>query len=207
MSALDRNALPGLLLLNLLVYVVWHTVGPEHPELLRQHLLVSWESVTHGRLWTLLTAEFSHIDAMHLLANLLALWVFGRPVGQVLGGARLIALYVAGALSASVAFVVWAGLTGSESAALGASGAAMAFAVPYAMWFPDRTLLVMFVIPMRAWLAVLLFIGLDALGLLWTGVDGMLGGVPIAHSAHLGGALAGLVVGFPVWRRIRASRV
>ncbi len=199
------NVLWTLLGINLAVYVRWHTVGPDYPELLRRHLLVSWESVAAGRMWTLLTSEFSHIDATHLLVNLLALYVFGKPVESVIGSVRLVGLYVFGAVLASLGFVAWGAITGSDAVALGASGAVMAIAVPYALWFPNRTLLLMFFIPLPAWLAVLLFLGIDLLGLFSGGVDGMLfGGRRVAHSAHLGGAVAGLVVGLPIWWRRRA---
>ncbi|MEZ4319408.1 MAG: rhomboid family intramembrane serine protease [Myxococcota bacterium] len=203
------NVLWGLMGLNVLVYTLWHTVGIDHPALFRAHLTVSWESVAAGRLWTLLTSELSHVDATHLLANLLGLYVFGLPVLQVLGGRGLAGLYVFGALAASLGFVAWGALTGDPAVALGASGAVSAIAVCYALWFPRRTLLLMFFIPLPAWLAVLAFIVLDVLGLFVSGVDGLLMGrdVRIAHSAHLGGAVAGLVVGLPVWWRNRAAGI
>ena len=57
-------------------------------------------------------------------------------------------------------------------------------------------------------IAVLLFLGLDVFGLFSSGVDAMMLGrdMNIAHSAHLGGALAGLVVALPVWWRQRQKR-
>ena len=205
--SVNPNTLWGLMGLNVAVYALWHTWGLEHVEFMRDNFMLSWEGIQAGRVWTLITSEFSHVDAMHLLSNLLGLFVFGQPVHEVLGSKRFVGLYLAGALAASVGYTAWGALTGGTGWALGASGAVSAMAVPYAMWFPKRTLLLMFFIPMPAWVAVLAFLGLDFLGLFSGGVDAMLFGpdIRIAHSAHLGGAVLGLVVALPLWLRIRSG--
>jgi len=69
---------------------------------------------------------------------------------------------------------------------VGASAAAFGLAAAFAMLFPERVLLLFFVIPMRAKYLLLLCGGLTLYGLLRPG-DG------IAHAAHLGGMLTGIV--------------
>lgn len=54
-----------------------------------KNFTVSVESVRSGRLWTPLTAAFSHSDGWHLAANMLGLYFFGRDVGRVFGGRRV----------------------------------------------------------------------------------------------------------------------
>ena len=201
----NAAALWVLIALNAAVYAAWQLWGLADPnQTMLAHFLVSPESVLSGRVWTLLTSAFSHVDPMHLLFNLIALYVFGRPVLLVLGSFRFTALYLAGGLAGSIGHVLFGLITGDGAAALGASGAVMAIAVPYGMWFPRQTLLINFFIPVPAWLAVLFFIGTDVLGLFGTSPFSMSDN-PVAHAAHLGGALVGLGVALPrairLWRR------
>lgn len=53
------------------------------------HGVVSIESLRSGRLWTALTAAFSHRDLMHLGANMVGLYFFGRGVGRMFGGKQV----------------------------------------------------------------------------------------------------------------------
>ncbi|MEN0066624.1 MAG: rhomboid family intramembrane serine protease [Myxococcota bacterium] len=172
----------GIIAANVAVFVAW-----QRPELLMfmaKHFLVSVESVTNQRIWTLLTSEFSHRDAMHLFFNMFGLYVFGRPIGQVRGPWEVLQVYVVGAILASVAHVMFTGWFGDGVPALGASGAIMALAAYFGAMYPDRTLIVLF-FPMPAAAAVALFILVDVFGLATPGS-------PIAHAAHLGGAAYGL---------------
>jgi len=180
----------GLITVNVLVFVAWHALGRAGFDFMAAHFMVSVESVTSLRLWTLLTSAFSHVDAGHLLFNMLALYVFGRPVAEALGARALLHLYVAGALVASLGHVLFGLVGGSPNPALGASGAVMAIAVVFAALFPRATLLVNFFVPLRAPVAVALYVAIDLFGLIG-GFGGAGGGV--AHAAHLGGALYGLV--------------
>lgn len=187
---------------NALVYVLWHTWGSQNLAFMNTHFLVSWTAVFDGRLWTMLTSAFSHLDPMHLIFNMIGLYVFGRPVESVLGPVKMVALYVIGALGGSLAYVLWGWGTGSLASALGASGAVTAIALPYAIWFPRRTLLINFFIPVPAWLAVILFVGMDLVGMIGgQSLNPMGEGAGVAHAAHLGGAVVGLIVGLWVRRQ------
>ncbi|HHO51789.1 MAG TPA: rhomboid family intramembrane serine protease, partial [Deltaproteobacteria bacterium] len=64
--------------INVLVFVLWSQArGTVLEGLMAQHFLVSAESIAGFRIWTLLTSTFSHIDAGHLIFNLIGLYVFG----------------------------------------------------------------------------------------------------------------------------------
>lgn len=185
-------ALTVLLAINAVGFGLWWWLGVNDPWL-RTNLLVSDQLVFSGRVWTLLTSEFSHANPMHLLFNLLALWVFGRDVESVIGPMRFAMVYVLGGIAASSAHVVWNVLVSPGVPALGASGAVMAVAVLYGALFPTRTLMINFFLPVPAALAVGLYVVLDVLGVLQ-------GGGSTAHAAHLGGA----AVGFATWWSIRS---
>jgi len=174
--------LGGILALNVAVFVLWNTtVHSPVGAILRANLLVQQATVlTHP--WTLLTYAITHYDTTHLLFNMFALWVFGRSVMERYGWQDMVILYVGGALVGGLAHVV-----SSPAPALGASAAVMAVSVVYGLTFPNRTLLLGFFLPVPAWLAVVLFIGMDVMGMVGPG-DG------VAHAAHLGGAAFGGVL-------------
>lgn len=174
----------ALVALNVIIYVMWQVDGL-HP-FMREHFLVSLDRVFSGRVWTLLTYAFSHEDPYHLLFNLFGLYVFGRPIGQVRGASEVLHVYVVGALVAGFAHLLFSALVPEMAApALGASGGVMALAAYFGGMFPDRTLLVGFIFPMPAAVAVGIFILLDifALG----------SNTGVANAAHLGGAAYGLL--------------
>lgn len=193
----------GLMLANLAVFALWHTWGLANPEVMSDHFVVSLDAVMSGRVWTLLTAEISHLDATHFLVNMLGLAVFGGPVAHRFGAAQTLALYAAGGLVASLAHLGWSAATGDPTGAIGASGAVYAIAIVFACLHPRATLLVFFLIPTPAWLAVAGFIALDVAGAFGAEVD-LMGdgtGARTAHAAHLGGALVGAL-----WYAISARR-
>lgn len=196
----------GLMAVNLGVYTLWHTWGLEHPRFMVDHFVVSVDAVRAGRVWTLLTSELSHIDAMHLLMNLFGLWVFGVPVASRLGTHRTLALAAAGAWVASLGHLLWSLATGNGAGALGVSGALMSFMVLYAFWFPRRILLLFGLVPLPSWFLISALVGLDLAGALGFQADLVLDGrdVRTANAAHLGGALVGAVAGLT--SRFRAGR-
>ena len=178
--------LGAIIALNVAVFVLWNlTVHSPVGAILRANLTVQ-RALVAAQPWTLLTYGITHYDANHLLFNMFGLWVFGRPVAERYGWLDLVVLYVGGTLLGGVAHVVT-----SPAPALGASAAVMAVAATYGLTYPNRTLLLGFILPIPAWLAVVLFVGIDTMGVLGAG-DG------IAHAAHLGGAAFG--VGLWAWR-------
>jgi len=181
-----------LLGINVAVYIAWQMAIRQGPDsgavqFMSAQFLVSTEAMVHGRVWTLITSTFSHIAPMHLFVNMLALWVFGRDVAKVTKIFGFVQLYLVGGLIASLGHVAFSLISGQLNPALGASGSVMAIAVVYAALFPKRILLLNFFIPVPAALAVGVFILLD--------LAGVFGGVNpgVAHAAHLGGALYGLI--------------
>ena len=64
----------------------------------------------------------------------------------------------------------------------------MALVMVYALWWPNRTILFMFLFPMRVWTFVLIVIGIEAVSLLQTGDNG------VANLAHLAGLLYGYLI-------------
>ena len=146
-----------------------------------------------GDRWRLLSSVFMHLGLLHLLVNLYSLYVLGRFAEFCYGRLAFLLLFLLGGLAASLASVqanlpaalaMLAGETVYPQVAAGASGAIFALAgalLVNARWpEPSQTLRLRF----RPLLVVVL-LNL-ALGSLVSGID---------HAAHLGGVLAGLVLG------------
>jgi membrane associated rhomboid family serine protease len=77
-------------------------------------------AVANGEWWRLLTAGFLHFGPIHLLFNMMALWVIGRDVESALGHGRFLAVYLVSLLGGSTAVML---LTAPGANVAGASGA------------------------------------------------------------------------------------
>ncbi|MGH3838081.1 MAG: rhomboid family intramembrane serine protease [Pseudonocardiaceae bacterium] len=77
-------------------------------------------AVADGEWWRLLTSGFLHIGPIHLAFNMIALWVIGRDLEQVLGRTRFLLVYLVSLLGGSMAVFLFAA---ENSRTAGASGA------------------------------------------------------------------------------------
>jgi len=146
----------------------------------------------HGWVWQLLTFQFLHAGPLHLVINCAMLYMFGRPVEDVLGRGAFLRFYLisgaAGGLLQAAGSWVFPGHFG-WGAVLGASAGVFALIAAFAAlnWNQPITTLIAFIIPvtMQAKYLVLVELVLVGLGLLQPRSE-------IANAAHLGGILAGL---------------
>ncbi len=147
----------------------------------------------HGKVWTLLTYSLLHDGVLHLLLNMLGLFLIGREVAPLLGSQRFAILYTAAAALAGLAWLGAQTLTPGGNL-VGASGCVMALFIFFACVYPEREVnfLLFFVLPVTVRPRVLAYIlvGVESLGLLFSELPGR-GFSGVAHSAHLGGMLAG----------------
>ena len=144
--------------------------------------------------WQIVSYSFLHGDFNHLLFNMLGLWMFGSELEQVWGQKRFVQFYAASVVAAALTQLLVNALLGSGAPTIGASGGLFGLLLAFAMIFPDRIILLFFVIPMKAKYLVALYGAIE----LYQGVYVMNSGV--AHFAHLGGMLGGLLT-IRYWRR------
>ncbi len=157
-----------------------------------RNFLVSWDHLAEGRLWTLLTAVFSHNAFWHIFLNMYVLFSFGAVIEELIGPRRFLSFYLlAGIFSSFCHALVSAFILGDSAIpALGASGAVAGLVILFALSYPREKLLIFGLIPIPAIFGALLFVSLDLWGL-FAQAGG--GGLPIGHGAHLGGALIGFL--------------
>lgn len=149
---------------------------------------------------TLVTSMFMHGGWLHIVFNMLFLWIFGNNVEDSMGRPRFVLFYLLGGLAAAGAQV--AVDPASTVPVVGASGAIAAVLGGYAVLYPRARVLTavwaffvfLFEIPAMVWLGLWIFMQfLPAVGQLATPDDlGGQGGV--AYWAHIGGFLFGLVL-------------
>ncbi len=141
------------------------------------------------RPWQYISYMFLHGGFTHIFFNMLALWMFGIELEQMWGSRRFLGYYLLCGLGAGIVHSIVMLMMGTENVpTVGASGAIYGITLAFGLAFPDRIIFMGFFLPMRARIAVLVFIGFE----LYAGVTGTSDG--IAHFAHLGGALVGFIL-------------
>ena len=199
----------GLIIANILIYLVIWIFGWEQQALLRGGMFpvrLSGEALdlsAYGWLvpaWlTPLSAAFLHSGLLHLAFNMLMLLFCGRFVEQAMGPGLMAILYVVGAYAAAIA--QYAADSSSMIPMVGASGAISAILGAYALLFARNRVDAVGPIPGHvvriiwltlAWIGIQLMIGVAT--------SGNLQGIAIF--AHIGGFVAGLLLTRPLlgWR-------
>ncbi|MBI4374959.1 MAG: rhomboid family intramembrane serine protease [Elusimicrobia bacterium] len=165
-----------------------------------------------GKSWLpgIISHQFLHAGAMHLISNMVFLWVIGCVLEPVLG-LWLIGLYLAGGVSAALAQGYWGGIARGDVmvGASGAISALMGYALISATQAPVKLfyLLLVFIVPRYGlfdaplWFFLPLWL-FDQLFMSLMTRNGE--AVHVAFMAHFGGFAAGVLLGLSQLCRIRA---
>jgi len=149
--------------------------------------------------WQVATYGFMHSTStlLHLVFNMIGLWIFGSEMEGIYGRREFLRIYLGAIVFGGLA---WLGFdlltTGGRGYLVGASAAVMCMTLLFALHYPQRIILAMGLIPVKAWLLCTIYISLDILGAL--GAAGRSAGGHATESttafvAHLGGAAFGFV--------------
>jgi membrane associated rhomboid family serine protease len=137
-------------------------------------------------LWSAVTYSFAHYGFWHLAVNMYALFAFGPRLEMAMGTRAFTLYYLWCALGGAIAHLLFvpAGIL------VGASAAVLGVMFGYAQQWPDEEVLLLGVVPVRAWTVVLLFaVANMALGMV--GAGDVPGGDRVVYLAHLGGLAFG----------------
>lgn len=138
----------------------------------------------------MITGGFVHVGIGHLAFNMITLFFFGPLLESILGPGRFLLLYF-GAELAAHALTLVIHRDSPTYAAVGASGAISGVVFAFCLFFPFEKLYIFFALPMPAILFAVLYV-VGSVYAMRQKEEGMTGG--IAHEAHLGGAVGGLVL-------------
>lgn len=152
-----------------------------------------------GEIQTVITAMFMHGGWLHLLGNMLYLWIFGDNVEDDFGSFRFLLFYVACGIAAT--FAQMAVMPNSNIPNLGASGAIAGVLGAYLVLHPRGRVTVLVgrgvtqvpaVMAIGLWILLQLVSGVGSIAN--STQTGDVGGV--AYMAHIGGFVAGLILVF-----------
>jgi membrane associated rhomboid family serine protease len=156
--------------------------------------------ITHGQdLFTLFTCMFLHGGWMHLIGNMVFLWVFADNIEATIGPAKFLIFYLAGGIIASLTHSILS--AGSQMPCVGASGAIAACLGAYLVMFPHSRIKVLFLLFFTTftvpaiyflgfWIIQQFMSGFGSLGAATTDTSG------VAYWAHIGGFVFGVFFGF-----------
>ncbi|CAN8304812.1 unnamed protein product [Cochlearia groenlandica] len=196
----------GLIIANASVFLMWRVFNNRF---MMNNFMISLDNFTSGRIHTVITSAFSHIDVGHIISNMIGLYFFGINIARNFGPQFLLKLYFAGALGGSVFYLIHHAYMAvsspkgrgaftrdpSRTPGLGASGAVNAIMLLDIFLNPKATLYFEFIIPVPAMLLGVFLIGKDILRITE-------GDSNISGAAHLGGAAVAAIA----WARIRRGR-
>jgi membrane associated rhomboid family serine protease len=182
------TALKALIAANVVLFVLT-AVEPQ----LREYLGLMPLLVVHQfRVWQLATYMFLHAGLFHILFNMLALWMFGAELERIWGTRYFLKFYLLTGVGAGALTVLFSLLPFGfaqqvqHSLIVGASGAIFGLLLAYAMYFPERPiLLIVFWVPAKWCVAIL-----GAIALFSSLSD--TGGT--ANATHLGGLIVGYLL-------------
>jgi membrane associated rhomboid family serine protease len=163
--------------------------------------------------WQYITYAFFHYNFSHLFFNLFAIWMFGYTLENIWGQKRFIIFCLVSCLGAALAqqityYFMYSdlvngvysgvnignGITISTAeflntlTTIGASGVVFGLLAAFGAMFPNSTIYLYFFIPLKTKWFVIGYIVLELFNGISTTSDG------VAHFAHLGGAIAGLLL-------------
>jgi membrane associated rhomboid family serine protease len=205
----------NLLIINVLIFLAQSTLGAMFEEkILNLFALHDLHSV-YFRPHQLITYMFLHAGWEHILFNMFALWMFGAQLENYWGAKRFLIFYMVCGIGAAVAHLavlygemrpvmeqfqflsqqeqqelLYSGQFRINEATLGASGAVFGCLAAFGYLFPNSEMIIIPIpFPIKAKWLVLGYAGIE----LVSGIRGSAGD-NVAHWAHLGGGLVGLLL-------------
>jgi membrane associated rhomboid family serine protease len=181
-------AIKAIIIVNVVVFVAtWVAQQP----------INDWFGITPSQvirsqwIWQPVTYMFVHVGPFHILFNMLTLWMFGVELERMWGTPYFVKFYFVCGVGAALAQVVlsliplpiFAGLYGAT--VVGASGAIYGILAAFALYFPNRPIVMFFIFPVPAKYAVMIMGAIALYASASTSSSGT------AHLTHLGGLAFG----------------
>lgn len=188
------------LILNVLVFFYQFSLSPEAcKNFLYNFGTIPTDIISGENYYSLLSNMFLHGGWMHLIGNMLFLWIFADNIEAIVGNLNFVIFYVMGGVIAALAHIYFN--TESAIPAVGASGAISAVMGAYLVMFPKSKIKIIFILFLKTfYMSALLFLGIWFLQQMIYGI-GSLGPASAqtagtAWWAHIGGFVFGLIAGY-----------
>ncbi|MCM1108399.1 MAG: rhomboid family intramembrane serine protease [Clostridium sp.] len=202
----------NLIIINILFFFA-SIVAERYGIRLDEHLGLHFALASNFRIWQVFTYMFLHANLQHILFNMFALWMFGRIIESAWGSRRFLIYYMvcgvgAGLMQEGAQYLtyLYEGLNHYEGVNLdgaiismtkylnrwttvGASGAVYGILLAFGMTFPNESLFIFpLPVPIKAKFFVVGYAAIELFAAISSSNDG------VAHLAHLGGMLFGLLL-------------
>ena len=196
----------AILTANVLVYLYELSLGAELNDFVRQFGVVPYLIFHPAGIESyirLFTSMFIHADSlMHILGNMLFLWIFADNIEDRMGHVKFILFYFACGIAAALMQSIID--PGSKIPMIGASGAVSGVLGAYILLFPKARVLAL--IPLGFFMRVsylpsFIFLGIWFLYQFLFGVSSLGASGGVAYFAHIGGFIAGLLLALPFRKR------
>lgn len=165
-------------------------------DIMLRYFALSFDSLEHFKIWTLLTYAFLHAGILHLGVNMLVLYLAGSQLEARLGAKKTLIIYFASVLGGALVFMAASVLT-QKGFLLGASAGVIGVLSAFLVLMEDRVMrfLFFFVIPLnlRPRPILLAMLCIELFGFLFFEIAPHSGGSGVGYSAHLGGMAAGVL--------------
>ena len=176
------RAIRILLIANVVLFLIDLVTGGEY---INRWLALNPARTIHGwEVWRLGTYLFVHdlkTPFLHILINMLILWMFGTPLVETMGERKFWWFYICTGVFSGICTLIFYSIIDRPTIVIGASGALFGLMFAFAKFFPTQQFLILFLFPVQARYAVLIFGAIELLSIMSNG--------EIAHITHLGGAL------------------
>lgn len=153
------------------------------PELVLEYIAFSGDNLINGRIWTLVTSLFLHADILHLVSNMVFLYVFGNTIEEDLGARKTLAAFFFGGF---ISFLLSLLFYGSSILMVGASAAIFTLSAIVMLIKPLKFSILFF---MPQGLVAILYFVYNALAVYY-GTEGN-----VAYLSHLIGFAIGIPFG------------
>ena len=186
----------GLIVANILIYLHEFWLSLIDPYSLNHFMRLYSLRPAYFHWENIFTSMFVHASWLHVLGNMLFLWVFGDNVEDILGHAKYLGFYLMCGTAAGLAQVLMDPT--SRVPMVGASGAIAGVMGAYLVKFPRSRvkmlafLLFIFTFELPAWLMLIYWFALQVFGGVGSVTEAAQGGV--AFFAHVGGFVTGAVL-------------
>jgi membrane associated rhomboid family serine protease len=177
-----------LLISNVVMFLLWSIGGATVQRNLLTVLALTPElTIQNFFIWQLFTYLFLHGGVWHLIFNMLTLWMFGTPLNQDWGTRQFLKYYFLCGIGAGVCDIaVNAALGNWRVTTIGASGAIYGLLLAFGVLYPNQTVLMNFLFPIKAKYMVMIYAAVELL--MSVGVN-----TGVSNIAHLGGMAVGYV--------------
>jgi membrane associated rhomboid family serine protease len=175
-----------LLIINTAMFILAGLLPQSFQDALQFLALVPQFVVHYFFVWQLATYLFLHQGIWHLVFNMLTLWMFGLPLEQAWGTRRFLKYYFICGIGAGLCDVILNVALGHNTRTIGASGAIYGLLLAFGVCFPDQTVLMGFLFPIKAKYMVMIYAAIE----LWMSLSVNSG---VSNIAHLGGMAVGFI--------------